>query len=262
MSTTVVRFIARVRERKMEISPSQAYEAIMPRFPADENGIALDFTNRSDSGGKGRWKLFASDVSTRIQNALASGNDNRRLDHFSVFAVAPIPLLVHLGLCIGGATPVDVFQKHRDTDDWKWKGEPKRSTFKYRIKRSGITRPGRKVALVLSLSGRIDPAEIAKVLPDAPRYEITIGQPSRDYLRHRSQLQEFAKVYRTLLTEIRERHGAECEISLFPAVPVAVAVTCGKELLPKADPRLRVYDLDNAQGGFVSTLTINYKSIT
>ena len=257
MSTTVVRFIANVRERKMEISTSQAYEAISPRFPSDENGIVLDYTNRPGSGRKSHWKVFATDIAAHLKQALAPGNNNRRIDHFSVFAAAPIPLLVHLGTCIGGATPVDIFQKQRDTDDWKWKKEPKRESFKYIVKRSGTNKPGKKVALVLSLSGRISRDEVAKVLPGSPRYEITIGQPSRDYLRHRSQLKEFARVYRQLLTEIRARHGSKCEVCLFPAVPVSVAVTCGKELLPKADPCLHVYDLDNDRGGFVPTLTIN-----
>ena len=52
MSTTVVRFIAKIRERKMEISTSQAYGAIFPRFPSDEKGILLDFTNKEGSGSK------------------------------------------------------------------------------------------------------------------------------------------------------------------------------------------------------------------
>ena len=99
--------------------------------------------------------------------------------------------------------------------------------------------------------------EVHKVLPNAPHYEITVAKPHRDYLQRRSQLAIFAQVYRQLLTEIRQRHGSNCEIYLFPAVPVSVAVTCGKELLPKADPRLHVYDLDNERGGFVPTLTIN-----
>lgn len=257
MSTTVVRFVAKIRERKMEISTAQAYEAIFPRFPLDEKGIAIDLNNRDGSGGKSHWKSLAQDITTQVKQALAPGNDHLRIDHLSIFAAAPMPLLMYLGNRIGGATPVDVYQKHRDIDDWKWKKEPKRDVFRYIVKKNATNNPGTKVALVLSLSGQVQMNEVAKVLRSAPRYEITIPKPDRDYLQHRSQLAKFAYVYRRLLTEIRKKHGSRCEVYLFPAVPVSVAVTCGKELLPKADPRIHVYDLDNEHGGFVPTLIIN-----
>ncbi len=178
-------------------------------------------------------------------------------NHVSIFAAAPIPLLIYLGNRIGGTAPVDIYQKHRDTDGWRWKKEPKRDSFKYIIKKSNLRKPGTKVALVLSLSGQVQLDEVDKILPNAPRYEITIPKPDRDYLQYHSQLEKFASTYRDVLTEIRKRHGSRCEVYLFPAVPVSVAVTCGKELLPKADPRINVYDLDNECGGFVPTLTIN-----
>ena len=257
MSTTVVRFVANIRERKMEISPSQAYGAISPRFPADEKGVVIDFSNRPGSGAKSHWSSLAKDIKTQVNQALAPGNDHRRIDHLSVFAVAPIPLLIYLGNQIGGATPVEIYQKHRDTDDWNWRSEPKRDPFKYLVKRSRHNQPGTKIALILSLSGQVQRDEVEKVMTDAPLYEITIPKPDRNYLQHRSKLAKFSETYRKLLTEIRQRHGSECEIHLFPAVPVSVAVTCGKELLPKADPRVHVYDFDNERGGFVQTLTIN-----
>ena len=257
MATTVVRFLANVRERKMEISPSQAYEAIFPRFPSDERGIVLDFTNKEGSGGRFHWQGFARDIAAQIKHALTPGNDHRRVEHLSVFAIAPMPLLIYVGNRIGGATPAEIYQKHRDTDDWKWKKESRGSPFKYIVRRSNTKKRGRKIALVLSLSGLVQSDEVHKVLPNAPHYEITVAKPHRDYLQRRSQLAIFAQVYRQLLTEIRQRHGSNCEIYLFPAVPVSAAVTCGKELLPKADPRLHVYDLDNERGGFVPTLTIN-----
>lgn len=257
MGTTVLQFIANIRERRMSISPSQAYDAIFPRFPSDERGILMDFTNKQGTGNKSYWREFAKEISADLQRALAPGNDRRRVEHLSVFAIAPMPLLIHLGNRIGGSTPVEIYQKHRNTDDWKWKKEPKRNNFRYFVRARNVNKRSRKVAVILSLSGKIHPAEVDTVLPNAPNYEITIKKPSRDFLQHRSQLSEFARVYRELLARIRGLHGGNCEISLFPAVPVSVAVTCGHELLPKADPRVTVYDRDSEHKGFVPTLTIN-----
>ena len=61
----------------MQISSAQAYEAIAPRFPADENGIEFDHTNRAGSGGKSYWKVFAKDIATDVKQALAPGNAHR-----------------------------------------------------------------------------------------------------------------------------------------------------------------------------------------
>ena len=114
------------------------------------------------------------------------------------------------------------------------------------------------MALFLSLSGTIDRKEAAKILPTgSPWYEITITTPDRDYLKYRSQLNLFSETYRNVLAQIRSRYGGTCEIWLFPAIPVSIAITCGRELLPKSDPHMVVYDNANDQGGFVRTLKIN-----
>ena len=46
-------------------------------------------------------------------------------------------------------------------------------------------------------------------------------------------------------------------IHLFPAVPAPVAVFCGREILPKVDPKLVVYDFDKRQGGFTPIIEVN-----
>ena len=45
-------------------------------------------------------------------------------------------------------------------------------------------------------------------------------------------------------------------IDLFPAVPAPIAVLCGRELLPKVHPKLRVYDNDRDAGGFTFKLEV------
>jgi len=46
-------------------------------------------------------------------------------------------------------------------------------------------------------------------------------------------------------------------IHLFPAVPPPIAILCGRELMPKVDPALRVYDFRKKQGGFDFVLEVN-----
>lgn len=254
--TTVVRFQSPIRDRRVSISKPQAYEALYPRFPADDKGAFFDFSQKAGGGDEAFWTEFAREITDQVRHSFRNGNDEQRYEHLSIFALAPIPALVHFGNQVGNIVSVDLYQKHRDTDDWKWKPEPEHDTFEYRYTKSGDT-GGVMVALVLSLSGKIAPEEYKRFIGDVPVYEIEVEGAAPEFLLYKSRLQKFRALYRQTLSEIRVKHGPECVIHLFPAIPAPVAVLCGKELLPKSDPSVRVYDNDRAKGGFVPALTVN-----
>jgi hypothetical protein len=90
-------------------------------------------------------------------------------------------------------------------------------------------------------------------------YEITLadGKPTPIYLRLREDVTRFKEIYQASLRAILQHHGHMEGIHLFPAVPAPVAVLCGKELLPKVDPKLLVYDFDKNKGGFNFILEVN-----
>ncbi|HVU06644.1 MAG TPA: SAVED domain-containing protein [Candidatus Paceibacterota bacterium] len=256
MTTTVLRFSANIGDRPVEVSTKQAYQAILPRYPADDRGIALDFTNRPGRGKADFWTSFASEISERVEKELRAGNDRSRPSHISVFALGPIPLLVHLGNAIGNTISADLYQRHRDTENWTWKNEAQ-DDLAYEVKETkGET--GGDIAVVLSLSGKIHYDEVYKLFAKKPHlYEITIATPAPGFLASRPKLEKFRLAYRELLTKIRTLHGGGTVIHLFPAIPAPIAVVCGREILPKSDPKMTVYDHENAQGGFIPILTIN-----
>lgn len=255
-ATTVVRFQSPIRDRRVSISLPQVYGALYPRFPADDKGVLFDFTQKAGSGDQTFWQEFAREITDQVKQSFRKGNDEQRYEHVSIFALAPIPALVHLGNQIGNVVAVDLYQKHRDTDDWQWKTEPEHDPFQYIYTRTdGADKT--KVALVLSLSGKISSDEYRRVLGDTPVYEIEVEGATPEFLKYKSRLQKFRVVYRQALTDIRAKYGDKCVIHLFSAIPAPVAVLCGKELLPKSDPSVLVYDNDKTKGGFAPILTIN-----
>jgi hypothetical protein len=90
-------------------------------------------------------------------------------------------------------------------------------------------------------------------------YEITLatGLPNPNFLRRRVDLEEFKTKYQECLRHIRRKHPSVRAISLFPAIPAPIAVVCGRELLPKVDPELRVFDFDKSRGGFTRKTVAN-----
>jgi hypothetical protein len=174
--------------------------------------------------------------------------------HISVFALAPQPLLVLLGTLLGDLNPVAVYQRHREPTTWAWlnEGEAQPLLIEEPLRVNGPP------ALVLSLSGTIAEGRIRSVLgEEACLWTVRIERPHNDYLKRREQLQEFREKMRGLMDRIRNVHGRTDPLHVFPAAPVAVCVELGRVVMPKVDPRLRLYDDNKRLGGFVAALDVN-----
>lgn len=179
----------------------------------------------------------------------AEGLNGGEIGHVSVFAIGSIPLLVYLGSQLSNKVPTDLYQRHRDTQDWLWRPEPGKVRYVQRLVREGTD--SSLVALILSLSGKLTINQLPE-LEGFYIYEITLdGQlPSTDFLRSKSDLEGFRSQFQEFLGLVRAEHSSATEIHLFPAVPAPVAVICGRELLHKIPPSLNVYDRDRGSSGF------------
>ena len=50
--------------------------------------------------------------------------------HFSIFPLAPIPLIIKLGYLFGDKIHTEIYQKFREPDSWKWQKEEGSNEFK------------------------------------------------------------------------------------------------------------------------------------
>ena len=117
-----------------------------------------------------------------------------------------------------------------------------------------------RVALLLSLSGTIDPHRLPSTIDASfSVYELTLANavPSPTFLNAKADLEKFRIAYQLALGRILKDHAGVTSIEMFPAVPAPVAVLCGRELLPKVHPEVRIYDNDKNTGGFTYQLTLN-----
>lgn len=255
-TTTVLRFISKIGTQPIAIPIAQAYKAIYPNYSADEKGVTIDLTNIKLDDDSAYWKLMSKQISIEVQKCFSEGNDHKKITHVSVFALASIPLLIKLGYEIGNIVPMDIYQRHRDTQDWTWKSQAPEN-FNYKINKINKT-DTKDVAVLLSLSGKIQNNEVNHILGYSKfaKYEITIENPRLDFLQASRQLEQFRVIYRNTITEIREKYGHNCRIHLFPAIPAPIAILCGKELLHGADPEVIVYQKNQEEGKFTSSLVI------
>jgi hypothetical protein len=255
--TTIVQLKADIGKQTVAIPATQVAEAIAPYYPNDLHGYVIDLSGfHSDS--RAFVQAAAERIRLEVERIYAPGMVVQETRHISLFALAPIPILVFLGSQLSNKIPVDFFQRHRDTGKWVWKSRGTPVGYKFQLRQSGSDRT--KVALMLSLSGTVRLEDLPVEIDERFFvYEITLDEhlPSPTYLRLRQELDEFRAVYQTCLRIIGRDHHQLQTIHLFPAVPAPVAVACGYELLPKIDPTLFVYDNDRAKGGFTLALEVN-----
>lgn len=224
-------------------------------YPAEKPALELSLKNSSFQDHEDDfWQIEREHLRRQFQVAVRSRLASGGVSHFSVFALAPQPLLIELGRLLSDIPAAEVYQLHREPSDWVW--QEHHSDFEFIIKRpENICK---SVALKLSLSATIDDSRLINVLGgNASIWELTIREPHNDFLKSREQLRLFRQIFRRLLDEIKVIHGQNSLLHLFPACPVSIALEIGRVWMPKADLPICIYDQNRSRGGFIKAFNFN-----
>ncbi len=233
----------------------EASAAIIPEyFPVSDNPIeiGMGFNTISDDADD-YWRLQNQQLEEAFKQKVRPLMD-KGTNHFSVFGIAPQPLLIRLGTLLSELAVAEIYQAHREPkQSWKWQNyndnvdiellEPK-------------TING-KVALIISLSDMVNHNRIYKVIgKDVSIWEITVSSPNRNVLKNKETLTKFKNQVRNAFSKIRTIYGQDSEIHLFPVMPNSCAIETGRVWMPKVDLPLIIYDQNSYRSGFYQTLTI------
>lgn len=255
----VVFYGANIGEQKSLIQKMEAIEAIFPEhYPAEENPILLSMVCSHEDKSPEFWsteldhlqRVFERNIVPRIME----GNPV----HFSLFAMAPIPLLIQLGALFTDKISVDVYQPIREPKTWKWQEYP--DGFEILIKEPEVF--GKQPVLIISLSDRICHERITRIIgEDVAIWELTVDEPflHNDFMRSPAQLSIFRTTIRKLMVAIQQKHGNDIPLLVFPAMPISCAVEMGRSRMPKANMPWTIYDQNNKVGQFIKTIEIGGK---
>jgi hypothetical protein len=255
----VLLYSTNVGEHQLLPNFHDASAAMFPvQLPASDQPIELGHvgsaaTERDAEFWTSESSQLTSHFERRVRDRLKASSGSDRVEHLSVFAIAPQPLLVLLGTLLGDITPVRVHQRRREPTSWSWGSDG--GPLSLRVEEPA-TRMG-EPALVLGLSATIEKDRITQVLgSDVPIWRVSVEAPHNDLLQTESQLREWRSALRTLFDRIKAAHGQQTTLHIFPAVPVSAAVEFGRVRMPKADMPWQLYDQVNRLGGFVPALSI------
>jgi hypothetical protein len=259
--TTPIIYSANISIQSNPIDINKAELAVITNnmYPAEPLIDLSLYGHASTDNEDSFWQTENANLEKRfaekLKDKIANKNEN---SHYSVFALAPIPLLIKLGTLLTDKTCVQVYQKIREPDSWSWQEDSSDLNFSI-ISANKIFK---KVALILSISALIGDVDVSNVLgEDISIWKITIKNPNNDCIRNESHLSAFRAIFRQTLHDIKTAHGSNVTVNLFPAVPVSLAVEMGRVWMPKADLPIIIYDRSRGKClPFIKTLAIGVQN--
>lgn len=263
-ATTVLRVVGNLHGRPVDLTDSRVMTALLERdrFPdwtlrgADEFEIDLRALPGEEQGTPGYWAAAGAHLEDRL-TYLRTQVRRGHVTHLSVFALARIPVLVQLGTLLDETLPTDLYPKRRDgTEGWGWNPRTTELDFTHTRIRPGGDR--RRVAVLLSVSGTVDPGRLPTDVDDRyTLYELApVGTiPTPALIDNAATLDAFSRAWRDVLAVIEADHRGAPAIDVFPAVPAAAAVNMGRHLMRVAHPPLRVFDRVSGHDTYQYTTT-------
>lgn len=260
MQTQVLLYAANIGNHTAQISWDKAAHALLPhRYPAEKPGIelGLKFSTFQDHEPD-YWKIEREHLRRQFALSVRPRVTTGTVPHFSVFAIAPQPLLVELGRLLSDIPHADVFQLLREPAGWSWVDGAQ--PLDLQVIEPSDVRP--TVALNISLSATVTNDRLTSVVgDDTSVWTLTVPKPHNDIIRCPAHLRQFRQALRSLLDRIKAKHGQQALLHVFPVVPVSVAVEIGRVWMPKADLPMRLYDQNSLRKGFVEAFEIHAEAL-
>ena len=232
--TLIVTYSAMIAGDSPQIDYAQACKALPMVVEPSEHPFEIKNEN-PEQDEVSFWEKESAFLVKKVNELFTSMSVTKKM-HLSLFALAPMPLLVKLGSLLNEKYQVEVYQKHRNPDNWNRLGEEGQE---YIVNRPDNT--DKKAVLVFSLSASIRDRINHYYNDNASIWEVTVANPNMDMLRSKRQQDEFKEIVRDLLTEI-SNSTHDNTIAVHMAMPVACAVELGRVWMPKSHKALELYD--------------------
>ncbi|GAB3306360.1 SAVED domain-containing protein [Haliea atlantica] len=245
---------ANIGSEKSPIGYNACVQAMFPAwYPARERPITVSMAWELTDSSREFWQAERRHLLKVYEAQIEPVIKEDECKHFSIFALAPQPLLIYLGALLTDKIDVETYQPHREPKGWYWAEGP--DDFAYVINSPADF--GGEPVLLLSLSDHVARDRVHRILGDRVSiWELTVDSPHNDFLQAKEQLSQFRKAIRRLMVEIKHNHGNQTPLHIFPVMPVACAIELGRARMPKAEMPWIIYDHNIKEKEFTQSIVI------
>lgn len=211
-------------------------------YPAEEYSTDLGLKSIYNEKDPNYWQIETDTLERKVKGLLDRlNNDQNKISHISLFALAPMPLLVKLGTLLSELYDIEVYQRFREPKGWNWQ-KPTPATIDNPFIINSPTVTSGQPILVLSISASIR-ERVYKLYENqsADIWEVTIENPQIDILRYKRQLIYFKDTIRRVFQELKRIYPTST-LHVHMAMPNSCAIEFGRVWMPKADLPLILFD--------------------
>lgn len=252
---TVLRLVATVRGTLSPVSAAQISEALrrdgLTGMGDDTRNGFFDISLPDPESAAWSWARAEELINKTVDRVFeAIGAEDTSV--LSVFAIAPVPVLIYLGSRLDDKTETVLHRRKRGdaVDTWAWPPTDSVAT-KPAFVVEGVTTPGvasvaaavGEVVVLVSVSARVSRERIPDALAGMPVWELRpeTPTPGPDLIDSRVALNAFGESWRGALSLIEATYPNARKIHLIAAVPNTAAVAIGRHHMRDAQPDLVLY---------------------
>jgi hypothetical protein len=252
----VIFYGSNIGEQRSPLQQEDAMEAMFPdRYPVSENSVCLSMSCSHEDKSEAFWESESAHLKRVFEQKVVPLIESDSTKHFSLFCLAPIPLLIQMGSLFTDKIAVDTYQPIREPKGWHWQEFPEGFEFVIKKPQKLTGDP----ALVISLSDSISHERIKNVVGDnVSVWELTVPEEhiGNDNIRSKAQLSMMRVIVRKLMIQIKDAHGATTPLYIFPAMSVSCSIEMGRARMPKADMPWIIYDQNDKAKKFIPAITV------
>lgn len=239
MQAHVVTYGSSIGAQTPDFNFTSLQKALLPQYyPTSTDIIHLGGRFYQGETWTDYWNTEISNLKFKCKDLIMDKIDMWEHKRIALFGFAPMPLLVYLGTLLNNKHNVEVYQRHRDTEDWCWKSFDE--DIDYSIKRPQLT--NKQPVLIISLSNNIEKRVRKQYSNDKSIWELSIANPNPCFLTSKAMLTKFGRKAEIILNEITNAsEGTPINVHL--SVPTACAIELGRVWMQKANSPLNIYDL-------------------
>lgn len=226
----------------------------------------LEYRKRDDRVAPDFWGSYLHDMGLRIQTMVQELSAPLEADVLTVFPVHHSATMALAGRITGEARPIQVFQRSRVRESWKWNlsavPHPP-GTFKVLGKTSDKTD---EVLLTVELTARIEESALPSNLGSAvangslPWLRLTLDATSGECIQRKEDLEQVVKAARDIINHIQDEMRAK-RVHLVFVSPASAVFRIGQLMQPGHHVEFVLYDRANWQQPFVEAFTISGHSV-
>lgn len=229
---------------------------ILPeRYPFDLTPIEIHMKNTVlDESMPAYWQTEQLQIETLCRDKVIKVLESGACSHISLFPLGPQPLLIKIGTILNDRYNVQVYQKHREPDTWRWLENRSSNSIIVEEPADKAKEP----VLVIALSAKaIKTRVLQRFGTNASIWAITCDIPGNDMMESKYQLEQFRMAARRVMDDIKSSNPNNISLKIFMAAPASCAVELGRIRMPKADLKWIIFDYSNSQDKDIETIIID-----